>query len=146
MPKLFTLLEAEQLLPRVETAIREAISLRLDFEEAESVLEKYSQRIMMLGGALVDRERFSGYKTRRADSATRLKESIDKIQSYGCVIKDLDIGLVDFPTRYRGDEVYLCWKLGETGIGFWHGMDEGFSGRKEIDEEFLDNHKGESAH
>lgn len=101
---------------------------------------------MMLGGALVDRERFSAHQTRRENSAMRLKESIEKIQSCGCVIKDLDIGLIDFPTLYRGDEVYLCWKLGETGIGFWHGMDEGFRGRKEIDRDFLENHKGESAH
>ncbi|MGI8743502.1 MAG: DUF2203 domain-containing protein [Bryobacteraceae bacterium] len=146
MPKLFTLLEAERILPSVETAIREAIALRSEYEEAESDLQAYSQRIMMLGGALVDRERFSMRKTRRETGATRLKESIDKIQSYGCLIKDLDAGLIDFPTLYRGDEVYLCWKLGENGIGFWHGIEEGFRGRKEIDEDFLDNHKGESAH
>ena len=65
------------------------------------------------------------------------------IQENGVVVKDLDIGLIDFPTLFRGEEVYLCWKLGETGIRFWHGLDEGFRGRKPIDEEFLANHRGE---
>ena len=60
------------------------------------------------------------------------------------MVKDLDVGLIDFPTLYRGEEVYLCWKLGETGIQYWHGIDEGFRGRKKIDRDFLDNHKGES--
>ena len=145
MLKFFTLHQAQQLLPRVETAIREAISLRSEYENAESDVQKFSNRIMMLGGALVDRELFSQRQERVESGARRLKQSIEKIHSYGCVIKDLDIGLIDFPTHYRGNEVYLCWKLGETGIQFWHGMDEGFSGRKEIDRDFLDNHKGEQA-
>jgi hypothetical protein len=50
---------------------------------------------------------------------------------------------VDFPTLFRGVEVYLCWKLGESGIEFWHGVDEGFRGRKPIDQDFLDHHEGD---
>ena len=82
-------------------------------------------------------------KRRRDSSAAGLKETLEKIQEYGCVVKDLDIGLLDFPTLYRGEEVYLCWKLGEKGIGYWHGVHEGFRGRKAIDSEFLANHRGE---
>ena len=145
MAKFFTLQQAEQLLPKVESAIRDAISLRSEYEDAEGELQRSSQRIMMLGGVLVDRDQFSLLKNRRDSAAKRLKESIDTIHSYGCLIKDLDMGLIDFPTLYRGGEVYLCWKLGETEIHFWHGIDEGFRGRKEIDRDFLDNHKGESA-
>jgi hypothetical protein len=145
MAQLFTLLQAEQLLPAVETAIREAISLRSDYEQAESGLQQSVERITMLGGAFVDRDQAQTLKNRRQSSAMRLKESIEKIQSYGCVVKDLDVGLIDFPTLYRGEEVYLCWKLGESGIQYWHGIDEGFRGRKKIDRDFLDNHKGEPA-
>jgi len=145
MAKFFTLQQAEQLLHKVESAIRDAISLRSEYEDAEGELQRSSQRIMMLGGVLVDRDQFSLLKNRRDSAAKRLKESIDTIHSYGCLIKDLDMGLIDFPTLYRGGEVYLCWKLGETEIHFWHGIDEGFRGRKEIDRDFLDNHKGESA-
>jgi hypothetical protein len=55
-------------------------------------------------------------------------------------VKDLDIGLVDFPTVFRGVEVCLCWKLGEPRIGYWHGAEEGFRGRKPIDQDFLAHH------
>lgn len=145
MARFFTLLQAEQLLPAVEQAIREAISLRSDYEEAESGLQQSVERIKMLGGTFVDRGHAQMLKDRRQSSAMLLKESIEKIHSYGCVVKDVDIGLIDFPTLYRGEEVYLCWKLGESGIQYWHGIDEGFRGRKKIDRDFLDNHKGDSA-
>ena len=59
----------------------------------------------------------------------------------GAQIKDLDIGLIDFLTMYRGREVLLCWKLGEEGIGYWHGTEEGFRGRKPIDDEFREHRR-----
>ena len=62
----------------------------------------------------------------------------------GCLVKDLDKGLVDFPTLFRGEEVYLCWKMDEPAIQFWHSVEEGFSGRKQIDQEFRDNHRGDA--
>jgi hypothetical protein len=103
-----------------------------------------TQRIQILGGSMADRDSFVDEKKRRDSAARRLKDAIEQIQSFGCLIKDLDIGLIDFPSLYRGEEVYLCWKLGEDGINFWHGVSEGFGGRKPIDREFLDNHKGDS--
>jgi hypothetical protein len=57
---------------------------------------------------------------------------IYRIESHGCVLKDIDLGLVDFPSM-RGDEpVYLCWKFGEPEVAYWHGMDEGFAARREL--------------
>ena len=143
MAKFFTLKQAEKLLPEVGAAIREAISLKSEFERAESEMQRTSQWIMMSGGASVDREQVLHHKNRRDGSAAQLKEAIQKIQGFGCLVKDLDIGLIDFPTSFRGQEVYLCWKLGEPGIGFWHGVEEGFQGRKKIDQDFLENHKGD---
>jgi hypothetical protein len=90
----------------------------------------------MMGGVLIDREEIQRHKQQRDSSAEGLKAAIEQIQEFGCVIKDLDVGLIDFTTLYRGEEVYLCWKLGESGIRFWHGTHEGFAGRKPIDEEF----------
>ena len=52
----------------------------------------------------------------------------------GTVVKDLETGLVDFPSLRGGEEVYLCWKLGEARIGYWHGIEEGFAGRKPLDD------------
>jgi hypothetical protein len=98
---------------------------------------------MVLGGVLVDHSQILEQKNRRESTALHLKEALERVQENGCLVKDLDLGLVDFPTRYHGEEVYLCWKLGEKRIQFWHGVQEGFRGRKPIDQEFLDHHQGE---
>jgi len=91
----------------------------------------------------VDRDALALERARRETSAAGLKEAIEKVHSFGCYVKDLDVGLVDFPTRYRGEQVLLCWKLGEPGIAWWHGEQEGFRGRKPIDDDFLANHEGD---
>lgn len=140
MRRHFTLREAESLLPDVEKAIRAAIELKNFYEQAEYVLQQETSRIRMSGGAFVDSTRLSAEKSRRDTCAAQLKHAIDFIHSYGCEVKDLDIGLIDFRTFYRGREVYLCWKLGEEGINWWHGLDEGFRGRRPIDDDFLANH------
>ena len=142
MPRRFTLLEAESLLPEIEQWMREAVALKKQYEAADSALDTIAQRVMMRGGMVVDRTAVLENRAARDRSGERLKAAVEAIQEQGCVIKDLDMGLVDFPTLFRGEEVYLCWKLGETGIKFWHGVNEGFGGRKTIDREFLDNHSG----
>jgi hypothetical protein len=145
MGKRFTLEEAESLLPEIERSLREAISLKSEFELADGELQSIRRRVMMLGGMLIDREEIQRHKQQRERSGEGLKAAIEKIQEFGCIIKDLDIGLVDFTTLFRGEEVYLCWKLGESGISFWHGTHEGFAGRKPIDEEFRALHRGDAA-
>ena len=57
---------------------------------------------------------------------------VARIHEVGALVKDLDDGLVDFPATRDGRDVLLCWRLGEDEIGFWHGLDEGFSGRKPL--------------
>ena|SRR5579863_6663372 len=145
MARRFTLEEAERLLPQIEEGIRAAVSLKSEYEEAESTIQAVTQRVIMLGGVLVDRKAIYQNRLRRDNSAELLKAEVEKIQQTGCVIKDLDLGLVDFPTLFRGEEVYICWKLGEAGIGFWHGIHEGFAGRKAIDQDFRDHHRGDAA-
>ena len=99
-----------------------------------------------MGGMLVNRDRAIDNRNRREAAAAKLRSAIEQVQEFGCVIKDLDMGLIDFPTLLRGVEVYLCWMLGEPKIAFWHGVDEGFRGRKAIDRDFLDHHRGDRAH
>lgn len=143
MSKRFTLAEAERLLSRVEPLLRSAIDLKSDLEQAQGELADYRERVAMMGGVNLDRSRVSAVRTRRETAASHLRAAIEQVQGMGCVIKDLDTGLVDFPTLLHGDEVYLCWRLGEAGISFWHGVDEGFRGRKPVDRDFLDNHRGD---
>jgi hypothetical protein len=143
MSRRFTWWEAEEAVPRVDGLLREAIALKEDFRRAERAFEDIGSRIMLMGGVAVDREAAATARQDRERSAGLLKQAIEKIHRTGCLVKDLDIGLVDFPTLFEGREVYLCWKLGEPSIAFWHGTEEGFAGRKPIDEEFLTNHRGD---
>jgi len=145
MPRFFTLQQAEGALPQVEKAIREALFRKTEYLEAEGEMNEISRSIVMTGGMSIDRESVIRIKETREQSALRLQELLEQIQSTGCLVKDLDIGLLDFPTLYHGEEVYLCWRLGEKRIEFWHGVQEGFRGRKAIDEEFIGSHSGDTA-
>jgi hypothetical protein len=144
MPRYFTLAEAQSLVPMLEERLRRAIALKDSLAQAAGELQAESERIRMAGGALVDREKLLETVSRRDTAAAHLRDVLESIQESGCLVKDLDIGLLDFPAMFRGEEVCLCWKLGEPEIRFWHGLSEGFRGRKPIDQEFLDQHRGGS--
>ncbi len=122
-----------------------AIQLKQDFVEAEESMRQATRRVTSLGGANMDRGQFAEDKRHRDAAGEKLNAVIEEIHEFGCQVKDLDIGLIDFPTLYNGQVVLLCWKLGEVGIHFWHGVEEGFRGRKPVDEEFLRNHRGDAA-
>jgi hypothetical protein len=143
MAKRFTLAEAQRLIPELDRLLRQALDAKSEYQDAEQVIHEFSERVMMMGGVMVDRDRALTARARRDDAASRLREGIEAVLGTGCLVKDLDIGLVDFPTLFRGTEVYLCWRLGESGITFWHGVDEGYRGRKPIDQDFLDHHQGD---
>jgi hypothetical protein len=145
MARRFTLAEAQSLIPEVSRLLRDAVSLKGAYQEAEQAIETWTQRITMMGGVMVDRNQAIDARKRRDTSAASLRNAIEQVQAIGCVVKDLDIGLIDFPTEFRGEEVYLCWKLGEPRIEFWHGVEEGFRGRKAIDQDFRDHHRGDPA-
>ena len=143
MARYFSLMEAEHLIPDVEKAIRNAIRVKADYILVETKLEKFAERIQMMGGSRINRDEIVALRDQREALANRLRDAIESIQAFGCQVKDLDIGLIDFPTLYKGQEVLLCWKLGESGIKWWHGIEEGFRGRKPIDAEFLAEHRGD---
>jgi|SRR5579872_6314308 len=143
MPRYFTLRECETLLPEVERALREAVAHRAEYQKADAELDTSVKHIRVSGGARVNRGAYLAARARRDTSAAGLKQALEEIEHTGAIVKDLEIGLIDFLSRYRGREVCLCWKLGEDRIRFWHGTDEGFKGRKPIDEDFLRGHCGE---
>lgn len=131
------------MLPQVREWMGEAVALKAQYEEAERAVQSLTERITMMGGIVANRERAAEDKARRDQAGQQLRSVLERFQESGCLVKDLDTGLVDFPTLLRGEEVYLCWKTGEESIRFWHGVHEGFAGRKPIDQDFLDHHEGE---
>lgn len=143
MPRYFTLDQAHAMLPRVEENLRQALQVKARHEEAGRTLRDYYRRVQMMGGMLIDQKHVSGMRSRVEALTSRLRELIEEIHEWGCQVKDLDTCLCDFPSLYRGREVYLCWKLGEDGISNWHPVEEGFRGRRPIDRDFLENHRGD---
>jgi len=146
MPKLFTLQEAEELLPNLEQSLRSALESKYKATELDEELSGVLRRIHMSGGIQIDVNRVAEVKAGKEKSLQRLKQALAEIEGSGCLVKDLDQGLIDFPTLLDSQEVYLCWKIGEPHIGFWHHTSEGFAGRKSIDQDFLHRHKGGRPH
>ena len=143
MSQRFTLAEAESLIPLLDRLLREAVAMKAEYDEAEQALQELKQHVVLMGGVMINRNHAVETRGRREVAGARLRNVLEQVKATGGQVKDLEIGLVDFPTLYRGREVYLCWKLGETAIEFWHGTDEGFRGRKSIDQDFRDQHCGD---
>ena len=130
----FTLDEAQSLLPVLESLLRAAIAGKKVMEEFEAEQQELNHRIFLNGGTHVDVVPLARRKAERVKAEQRAKDAIAEIDSIGVQVKDLDIGLLDFPCEVEGEIILLCWKLGETSITHWHGTQEGFAGRKPIDE------------
>lgn len=130
----FTLDEAQSLLPILESLLRAAIDGKKLMEEVEGETQSLSHRIFLNGGTHVDVVAVARRKAERAKAEQRAKDALAEIDSIGVQVKDLDIGLLDFPCDVEGRIVLLCWKIGEHSITHWHGTEEGFAGRKPIDE------------
>jgi hypothetical protein len=144
--RFFTLLEAEALLPSIEAYLGRLLQLKNEHEQTNAQLNVINQRIMLSGGMVPPREQVLELKRQKDAAARSLKETVEAIHETGCQLKDVEIGLIDFPTLYHGKEVYLCWKRGEEGIGYWHRVEDGYQGRRPIDSEFLSNHRGDERH
>jgi hypothetical protein len=126
--KVFRLEEASALLPILRPLMEELVSKRRDL--AIKLLEAQTAKLMIADAGGVQR---AAVQDRQAqEMQAELVALIERIQSHGCVVKDLDLGLLDFPALRGGQLVNLCWKMDESEIGFWHGIDEGFPSRKSI--------------
>ena len=132
-PKLFSLQEAERLRAQLEPLLIEAIELRRKLGELDEQLGGLAERIQRSGGLLVGYEAATRARLERNRVEASIRTALERIHSTGCVVKDLEIGLLDFPARLKGEDVYYCWRLGEDRIRFYHRQDEGFAGRKPID-------------
>jgi hypothetical protein len=129
MRPLFTRDEAERLLPKLEPLL---IELR---DEAER-LEAVRARLEALPAAARQNGRATEAAALDGEAAAlarRIGELIDLVQSLGAELKDIRTGLIDFRSPRDDRVVYLCWRLGEPRIRFWHELDAGFAGRQPLD-------------
>jgi hypothetical protein len=130
----FTLEEAQSLLPVLESLLRTAIDGKKLIETVDTELQDLAHRVFLSGGLLVNIIQVARRKAEREKTIQRVKDMLAEIDATGVRVKDLDIGLLDFPCQVEGRTLLLCWKLGEKGITHWHDTSEGFAGRKPIDE------------
>jgi hypothetical protein len=133
----FNLEEAQSLLPVLESLLRTAIHGKKVMEEFEAEMQALTHRIFLNGGTHVDVVATARRKAERAKAEQRAKDALAEIDSIGVQVKDIDIGLLDFPCEVEGRVVLLCWKMGEPSITHWHSVEEGFAGRKPIDERIV---------
>ena len=118
----------------LESLLRNAISGKKLIEAADAEMQALAHRIFLNGGMSLNVVRTSRLKSEREKAAQRVQDAMAEIDAMGVQVKDLDIGLLDFPCEVDGQTILLCWKLGENAITHWHGVSEGFAGRKPVDE------------
>lgn len=132
--KTFSLQEAQTLLPVLESLLRRAIDGKKAVEEIDSEFQQLANRVFVNGGMSLDVQKLARRRAEKDKTVQTVKDAIEEIDAIGVQVKDIDIGLLDFPCEVEGEVILLCWKLGESDITHWHGFEEGFAGRKPIDE------------
>lgn len=133
--KIFSVDEANRLIPYLEPALEslrelnaEIVRLKREIEVLDAIERSGAT------GRSADVRELREKETRIAGLTERFRGMIREIGSRGCVLRDLELGLVDFYTMARGQIVCLCWRRGEPRVEHWHPLDEGFSGRRPLAE------------
>ncbi len=125
--RFFTVVRARSLLPHVRDLAEKMVALVRQLQNFHPQIRGLAER----GGENAGSPEGTLYLT----YLLQMQECVGRIQGLGCVVKGVEEGLVDFPHLKDGREVYLCWKLGEDDIEFWHETDAGFAGRMLLEDE-----------
>jgi hypothetical protein len=134
MARLFTVEEANALIPFLEQRLARLNELRLLARDVSEELADLEMKARSNGSAHAGeleilRERLDEYRR-------EIRSVVEEIADLGGEIKSIEEGLIDFPARREGRVVYLCWKQGEDRIHYWHELDAGFAGRKPLNDGF----------
>lgn len=125
MTNYFTIKSANEILPTIIEKFQK-------IKQEKNEVEKMEQKLQMNLSGLTNLDDYVTLKQNLNASVTRFYSSIEELEKTGVVLKGLEEGLLDFPSKKFDDEIWLCWKEGETEIKFWHEKDVGFNGRKPI--------------
>ena len=133
MPKrVFTPAEANSALAEVRPAAERLVAVRSRMRELVGEQGKHVTAIGGNGGGYAASD-LNAAQAELEQLAHEAGACVDELEALGVVVKDLDLGLLDFPALRDGEEVELCWRVGEDRVEHWHGIGEGFRGRKPID-------------
>jgi hypothetical protein len=127
MAKLFTVIEANELLPRLRPILEELRRLVEQAEQLEAEVGTAESRLRTNGHSVP-----SGPYQRREAARSAIAQQIAQVHELGVELKDPRTGLIDFPHQRDGRVVYLCWKLDEGDIAYWHPIETGFPGRQPL--------------
>jgi hypothetical protein len=130
MARYFTREEAESLLPSIIPVLEQIRDQRRELAQAES--ERGEQQLQSKSNGHHLNERVFGTQATIEQLIENLQELAHQLETFGCVLKDPDMGLIDFLNLRNGQVVYLCWRLGEQRIQYWHTLDSGFAGRQPL--------------
>ncbi len=130
-PRYFTLEEANAAIGELRPVVEQMVEERRRLLAAQERRGALTQQAGSNGGDLTPGD-FGEVEDQLERAAGALSRSVEHIQAAGAQVKDLDRGLLDFPSIRDGEEILLCWHLGEDEIEYWHGVDEGFRGRKPL--------------
>jgi hypothetical protein len=134
--KTFTLEEAQSLLPLLESLLKRALESKNAAQEIEKRIAELGRRIYLAGGMRVNVAEAGQMRTEMDGHLQRVRESVAEIDAIGVQVKDVDSGLLDFPCRIDDQVVLLCWRMGEAAIEHWHTVEDGFNGRRPLDDRF----------
>ncbi len=130
MAHYFTREEAEALLPQISVVLRKIQERRRELQQSEEELG--ALRLQAMGNGHHLHERMMELQRELAKHIQALQVLVNDLKEFGCELKDADSGLIDFLSLRNGHEIYLCWRLGEKRINFWHRLDAGFAGRQPL--------------
>jgi hypothetical protein len=129
---MFTPDEANSALAEVRPAAERLVAVRARMRELEREQGKHVTTIGGNGAGYAASD-LNAAQAELHELADEALACVERLETVGVVLKDLDLGLLDFPARREGREVLLCWHAGEEAVEWWHGLEEGYPGRKRID-------------
>jgi hypothetical protein len=130
-PGQFTREEADRLLPRLTELLLEMRERRAEYRRCEALMAELIDK--MRGNGQMGQAELKTAQEGLEQAVAELNSLGEEINELGCELKDIDQGLIDFRAEMEGREVYLCWKLGEERVEWWHELDTGFAGRQRLD-------------
>ena len=129
MPRYFTPKEANDELMEIRPLVEELVAHRREQQRLEATRQALVAKIAGNGGG-IDAQVLADAEQAEQRERVEVARCVNAIHGRGAIVKDVDEGLVDFPALRQGEEILLCWRLGEDEVAHWHGLEEGFAGRR----------------